>query len=144
MGTAISITFCWQYHLYWWNEPYIQAASQPLPPGLLTENLGRPVNILDKPHNLYYTALLHADIYTEVCTCSSSRCTIYWIFQQPILIELCFEFLNILPGAYEYVCIMKIYLHWKMFYTFLVTDSVSCMVEVKIHYFPALISCFVL
>ncbi len=49
--------------------------------------------------DLHNANILHTEISTEVCTCCCSRCTLQWIFQQPMMTEVC--------------CIRA--LHWEKF-----------------------------
>ena len=65
---------------------------------------GRVPNIwnycwLWKAPTFYHAGLFQLDISTEMCTCCSSRCTLQWTSQQPVMTEQCFSFLNTLPWA---------------------------------------------
>ncbi len=57
--------------------------------------------------NLEHASLLPTEIPTKVCT-------FRWMFQQSMIIESCFDSLNIQPGANESLCSTGLYLHnWK-------------------------------
>ncbi len=52
-------------------------------------------------------------------SCFSGRCTLQWIFQQPVMTESCFNFINTIAEADEAVCNIRLKLHWKkLFYKF--------------------------
>ena len=52
-----------------------------------------------------FLCLLHADISTEVCA--------KWISQRPIVIQVCFNFLNTLPMINESIFVIRLYLQRK-------------------------------
>ena len=59
------------------------------------------------------------------------RCTLHWIFQQPVVIQQCFNFSNLSPVANEYLCSVRIYLHWKqVFFIVLATKVAHSMVKI--------------
>ena len=56
--------------------------------------------------NCYHAGLLHIETSTWACTCS-----LHWISQQPIMIEPCFNFTNILPVD-TYIEKMLLHVRW--------------------------------
>ena len=58
--------------------------------------------------NHFHAGSLPIEIFTKVCTCSTSRCIFQWI-SQPMLIELGFNFLDTLPISNEFYCTIRIF-----------------------------------
>ena len=63
--------------------------------------------------NIQNVDLSYVGMSSKLCNCSNSRCTLQWIFQQPVVIEPSFNFLKYLGWsqwisvASEYTCIDK-------------------------------------
>ena len=81
---------------------------------LLQEYTCFPYLILHTPNSFPFSMHVH-QLYTHW----NSKLVLEGIFKQPVLIELCFKFLNILPVPSESLCGIRIYLQWKqLFYLF--------------------------
>ena len=67
----------------------------------------------------YSMRAISSEISTKVGTNWNNSCTFQWIFQQPMMIQWCFNFLNTLHTANGILGSITIVLQWKkMFYKF--------------------------
>ena len=63
--------------------------------------------------NLWHASLLYVELSTKVYACWNKGCTLWWIFQQPGVIEPSLHFLNTLPMASESLCSFRKCPHQK-------------------------------
>ncbi len=59
--------------------------------------------------NPYHASLLHAEISTETRTCCNSSRLHLLIFQLPVMVEQCFNFLNRLTVVNKSYCVVVVF-----------------------------------
>ena len=101
----------------------------------MSSRVGAPCAISLWHVGLWRVEIPHG-VFTNLCTCWWSKCTLLCIFQQPLTIEACFNFSNALPVTYESLCSIRIYLHLKKVVLLVLVinaTSRSLMVNMGVH-----------
>ncbi len=106
---ASGFLYSWSVFLQWsfyTGSTLYPHNIQPLP--ITPWSLHGPTDVLYSTRSptvvqLQHTGLLQVEISTEVFICCSGKMQLQWKFQQPMMVELYFNFLNTLPLSNEYL-----------------------------------------
>ena len=102
-------------HQTWWTQQFLSYTMDRLTYCVLIVNIVIVIPVVLSFLSGYPVSMSISNLTNN----NPCRCTLPWPFQQPVMIERCFNIFNISPVANEFLCSIKICLHWeRLFSTF--------------------------